>query len=103
MYRAKPIYMRCQGDMLCELKTNNPKRFYKLFHKKKAELPSDLKLCDFHEHFGSLAVRCDNEPADHIFDNECMFEELDLNFTNDELVQCIKCLKRGNLLELMMF
>jgi len=75
MYRAKRNYLRNQGDMLSELKRTNPKVFYKLLRKKKKELPSELKLCDFYEHFRGLVMSCENESANYNFGSECLFDE----------------------------
>ena len=86
--KAKRRYHRQEGDMLTNLKRNNPREFYKLFRKSKRRgTNTRLNAQDFCRYFSDLMstdeqVRFDEH--DHQ-EPDSIFEEFDTNFSEDEI------------------
>jgi hypothetical protein len=85
--RLKRQYKNQQGNMISNLRRNNPKKFYRKFRKRKQQNVHNITLEQFKEHFSNLMniqdknIDRDNEPNSE--DN--VFEELDAPFTEPEL------------------
>ena len=93
--KLKRKYKRQEGDMLNYLKNSNPKQFYKLFSKKKSRITNNLTNNDFMTHFKNLMFD-ENGDTDFNFNevnNESVFEELDCEITEDEILKAISNLK----------
>ena len=81
--------------MLYYLKNSNPKQFYKLFSKKKSRITNNLTNDDFMTHFKNLMFD-ENGDTDFTFNevnNESVFEELDCEITEDEILKAISNLR----------
>ncbi|KAK3094374.1 hypothetical protein FSP39_000921 [Pinctada imbricata] len=97
--KLKRKYLFDQGNMLDTIRKQNPKEFYARFSKKKhSKIDIDIKT--FFEHFKSV---CGNDPerdesseSDFLLDDDnIVFEELNVEITEDEILKCIKSLKRN--------
>ncbi|VDI67252.1 Hypothetical predicted protein [Mytilus galloprovincialis] len=53
--KLKRKYKRQEGDMIATLRKSDPKKYYKLFQKKRAKT-SDVSLPEFFEHFRNLVT-----------------------------------------------
>ncbi|VDI80188.1 Hypothetical predicted protein [Mytilus galloprovincialis] len=95
--RLKREYMRTEGNMLDIMRLTNPKLFYKKF-KRKASSKHAVPLKLFHEHFKSLCSSDTDAVLDdsqfHNTDGECVYEELDREITENDILKAIRNLKR---------
>ncbi|VDI05178.1 Hypothetical predicted protein [Mytilus galloprovincialis] len=95
--RLKREYMRTEGNMLDIMRLTNPKLFYKKF-KRKASPKHAVPLKLFHEHFKSLCSSDTDAVLDdsqfHDTDGECVYEELDREITENDILKAIRNLKR---------
>ena len=93
--KLKRHYKRQEGDMLTYLKKANPKQFYKLFSKKKSRVTNNLTNDDFLLHFKNLMYDENEQTAFSFdeFDNDTIFEELDCEITENEILKAVSNLK----------
>ena len=86
---------RQEGDMLTYLKKANPNQFYKLFSKKKSRVTNNLTNDDFLLHFKNLMYDENEQTAFSFdeFDNDTIFEELDCEITENEILKAVSNLK----------
>ncbi|XP_063420573.1 uncharacterized protein LOC134705786 [Mytilus trossulus] len=95
--RLKREYMRTEGNMLDIMRLTNPKLFYKKF-KRKASPKHAVPLKLFHEHFKSLCSSDTDAVLDdsqfNNTDGECVYEELDREITENDILKAIRNLKR---------
>ena len=93
--KLKRHYKRQEGDMLTYLKKTNPKQFYKLFSKKKSRVTNNLTNDDFLLHFKNLMYDENEQTAFSFdeFDNDTIFEELDCEITENEILKVVSNLK----------
>lgn len=93
--KCKRIYKRQEGDMFNRLKKDNPRKFYSLFRKKKQQSTCNLSLTDFFDYFKKLVSDVpESNRRPEIPTNDCVFEELDVDITADEILKAINELKR---------
>jgi hypothetical protein len=94
--QSRRKYLRSEGNRVSLLRKINPKQFHTAFSKKYRSPPSNLCLSDFFEHFKSV---CSNDTGnkDTNFDHShsCVFEELDVPISDDEVSNVLKKLKSG--------
>lgn len=96
--KLKRQYKNQRGNMLSSLKRANPKQFYRKFKTRKKRINHEITIEQFEEHFKNLTSnpdlysRDDSDGSDEIKDE--VFDELDLPFTENELDDGIKKLKR---------
>ena len=97
--KLKRRYLFDQGNMLDTIRKQNPKEFYARFSKKKhSKIDIDIKT--FFEHFKSLCGNDtesdENSESDaFMYDDDIVFDELNVEITEDEILKCIKGLKRN--------
>ena len=95
--RLKRNYMRAEGNMMDFLRTSNPKLFYSKFRNKRFRHNS-VTLEPFFEHFKNFSSSSNNVADDSDFlydtDGDCVFEELDKEITETEILKAISNLKR---------
>jgi exonuclease III len=93
----KQSYMRTEGNMLSQLKRNNPRQFYAKFAKKTSKC--SVPLQKLFEHFKDLAsenqqdIDVNNSVGDSNDTNDTVFEELDKQIDADEICRAIHGLK----------
>ena len=75
--------------MLDNMKRDNPKQFYKIFRKKR----KTCKSKDFFQYFSNLMSGANIEPQ-HTDETHCVSNELDEDFTDEEISEQIRNLKR---------
>ncbi|XP_063447953.1 uncharacterized protein LOC134727502 [Mytilus trossulus] len=93
--KLKRQYKNQRGNMMASLKRTNPKQFYRKFKKRKKVIHSNITLEQFEEHFKKLTSNPDIHPQDLSGENTgTVFDELDSPFTETELDDGIKKLKR---------
>ena len=94
--KLKRKYKRQEGDMIATLRKSDPKKYYKLFQKKRAK-NSDVSLSEFFEHFRNLVTNDGiNVTVDTLESvSDATYDELDQIITQDEILKCISNLKRG--------
>ncbi|VDI12992.1 Hypothetical predicted protein [Mytilus galloprovincialis] len=92
--KRRRIYMRQEGETLCKFRKNNSKKCYSVF-KKRRKVNSDLTVTDFFKYFKTLVSDSkEHNSRPEMSDNVCIFEELDMDITIDELIKAIHDLKR---------
>ncbi|CAC5386876.1 unnamed protein product [Mytilus coruscus] len=97
--KLKRQYKHQEGDMLEHLRKSDPKKFYRMFQKKRAN-NTEVPLSSCFEHFKELSSS--NTPivndTQRIQDtiSDATYEELDRVITQEEILKCISKLKRGN-------
>ncbi|CAC5417560.1 unnamed protein product [Mytilus coruscus] len=93
--KIKRKYQRQEGDMIAALRKSDPKKYYKLFQKKRAQT-SDVSLSEFFEHFRNLVTNDGiNETVDSLDTvSDTTYDELDQIITQDEILKRISNLKR---------
>ena len=93
--RLKRQFRRQEGNMLQNMKRTNPKRFYELFRKRKRRVDTNLSANDFYEFFSDMMSQTqNNETANmHTEPSECVYEELDQEFSLKEIQDQIRNLK----------
>ena len=95
--RMKRHYYRYEGNKLCYMRKNNPKKFYKLF-KKKPSTRCTINSDEFFQYFKNIC-NTDNviqvDANDNLDTTNAVFEELDKVIDVDEVVRVLKNLKCG--------
>jgi exonuclease III len=95
--KRKRSYLRSEGNMIVQLKKNNPKQFYAKFSRRKKRR-IDFTLKDGFDHFKSLSESCSADGfqgSDATASNDVVFEELDTEISIDEIQKSISLLKRN--------
>ena len=94
--QSRRKYLRAEGNRISLLRKINPKQFHKAFSKKSRFPSTDLRLSNFYEHFKSV---CSNNVGNYDINSEhndsCVFEELDVSISCDEVGNVLKNLKAG--------
>jgi exonuclease III len=94
--KAKKKYKHAEGDMLNQMRKENPKAFYKKF-KRQSWGAINISADSFRDHFEKLANKeaIQAQSVDHHKTGDVIFEELDAPFTDDEIHKAIQNLKVG--------
>ena len=93
--KLKRQYKNQRGNMLSSLRRTNPKQFYRKFKNSKKSLHHTITIEQFEEHFKNLTFNRDIQPQSETGETiETVYDELDLPFTEKELDDGIKTLKR---------
>ena len=79
--------------MLDNMKRDNPKQFYKIFRKKRKTCKTNLNVNDFFHYFPNLMSGEHNEQR-YTEEAECVFNELDESFSDEEISEQIHNLKK---------
>ena len=102
--RKKFEYQFTEGNKISLLRKKNPKEFHKLFKKKNKSNRNNISNNDFYEYFMDLYGCVNNENAntnvnigldDDLSYCETVYEELDMCFTENDVLTAIKKLKSG--------
>ena len=91
--KMKRHYFRQEGNMLDNMKRDNPKQFYRIFRKKRKSCKSNLNVKDFFQYFSNLMSGADIEPQ-HTDETHCVFNELDEDFTDEKISEQKRNLKK---------
>ena len=90
--KLKNQYKRQQGDMVQQLKKNNPKQFFKNFNRHNSR-PPNVSLQDFFKHFRNLASDSSStyiSIANYLDTDSPIFDSLDTKITSLEIDACIR-------------
>lgn len=92
--RTKRNFQSIEGNMLSQMKTSNPKQFYKLFRKRKqTPVKCKLKSADFKAYFESMMA--ESEENVDANSTDAVYDELDMPYTENEILAQVKKLKQN--------